>query len=103
MKTLKELQELIETKKDDNPNQSYTASLFKKGVEEIQKKFGEEAIELIIAASKDDKKSIIYESADVIYHMMVLLSNKEIPFQDILNELERRTKMSGIEEKESRS
>jgi phosphoribosyl-ATP pyrophosphohydrolase len=103
MSELEELQQLIESKKDSDPSLSYTAKLFSQGIEEIQKKFGEESIELIIASSQDNKKNVINESADVLYHLLVLLSEKSVTLKEVISELERRSGMSGLEEKASRN
>lgn len=103
MKTLNDLQKTIKLNKDGNPKNSYTAYLFNEGLNEIQKKFGEEAIELIIASSSADKKNIKYEASDVVYHLLVLLTKHDISFDDILEELQSRSNQSGIEEKQSRN
>ncbi len=71
------------------PTGSYTTHLFEKGIGKIKKKMGEEAIELLLADSRED---ILYESADLVYHLLVLLEEAEIPFHDLLIELERRDK-----------
>ena len=103
MSELEQLQQLIESKKDSNPSLSYTAKLFSQGIEEIQKKFGEESIELIIASNQDNKKNVINETADVLYHLLVLLSEKSVSLKEVISELERRSGMSGLEEKASRN
>ncbi len=77
----------IKKRKDEMPSGSYTTHLFEKGMEKIKKKTGEEAIELILAESKED---ILYESADLIYHLLVLLEEAGVPFHDLMMELERR-------------
>jgi phosphoribosyl-ATP pyrophosphohydrolase len=68
----------------------------------IAKKFGEEAVEAAIAAMGNDRKELTMESADVLYHLLVLLEAKDIPLADVVRELERRTKQSGLAEKASR-
>ncbi|MDA9221725.1 phosphoribosyl-ATP diphosphatase [Methylophilaceae bacterium] len=103
MSELEQLQQLIQSKKDSDPSLSYTAKLFSQGIEEVQKKFGEEAIELIIASNQDNRKNIINETADVLYHLLVLLSEKSISLKEVVGELERRSSMSGLEEKANRS
>jgi phosphoribosyl-ATP pyrophosphohydrolase/phosphoribosyl-AMP cyclohydrolase len=80
--------ERIAEKKED----SYTYSLHKKGLEEIMKKLGEEAIEVIIASKHQDKKDIIYETGDLIYHLLVLLVEKKIKLEEIFDELRSRRK-----------
>lgn len=103
MSELEQLQQLIQSKKDSDPSLSYTAKLFSQGIEEIQKKFGEESIELIIASNQNNRNNIINETADVLYHLLVLLSEKSISLKEVLEELERRSSMSGLEEKANRS
>lgn len=84
---LYKLAETIAQRHKEMPAGSYTTHLFEKGLEKIRKKVGEEAIELVLAQSNED---IVYESADLIYHLLVLLEAAEIPFHDLLVELERR-------------
>jgi phosphoribosyl-ATP pyrophosphohydrolase len=103
MSELEQLQQLIQSKKDSDPSLSYTAKLFSQGIEEIQKKFGEESIELIIASNQNNRNNLINETADVLYHLLVLLSEKSISLKEVVEELERRSSMSGLEEKANRS
>jgi phosphoribosyl-ATP pyrophosphohydrolase len=84
---LAELDALITQRKQNNPEGSYTAYLFQSGLDKIRKKTGEEAIELILARKKTD---IVYEAADLIYHIMVLLAAEEIPLSAIMEELKTR-------------
>lgn len=86
---LYKLAETIKKRKKLMPPGSYTTHLFEKGLEKIKKKVGEEAIELILAESKED---VVYESADLIYHLLVLLEEAGVPFHDMMVELERRDK-----------
>jgi len=81
------LQEVLLGRKRDLPEGSYTTHLFQSGAEKIRKKTGEEAIELILASSRSE---IIYESADLVYHMMVLLLSEDISIEEVLAELEKR-------------
>lgn len=81
------LSETIKKRKREMPSGSYTTHLFEKGMGKIKKKTGEEAIELILAESKED---ILYESADLVYHLLVLLEEAGVPFHDLMIELERR-------------
>ena len=81
---------------------SYTAKLLSAGVEKCAKKFGEEAVELVIAAVSEDDGALRAEAADVLYHLLVVLKTREISLGDVLAELERRTQRSGHEEKASR-
>ncbi|MFM1866503.1 MAG: hypothetical protein RIQ57_1113 [Pseudomonadota bacterium] len=102
MNYLTDLQKIIQSKKNEDPDQSYTAQLFFKGLEEIQKKFGEEAIELIIASASKNKTQTIYESADVLFHLLVLLTENNISIEEIVDELKKRSGVSGLEEKSNR-
>ena len=100
---LKKLTETLEARKKDDPTKSYTASLYRDGLEAILKKVNEEAFETIIAARQGDDKELIHEVADLWFHTLVLMAHKNLSVEDILNELARREGASGIEEKESRS
>ena len=100
---LKKLTETLEARKKDDPTKSYTASLYRDGLEAILKKVNEEAFEIIIAARQGDDKELIHEVADLWFHTLVLMAHKNLSVEDILNELARREGTSGIEEKESRS
>ncbi len=87
---LKYLQDFIDRRKKEMPEGSYTTSLFKDGTRKITQKVGEEAVETIIGAMADDNENFIYESADLLYHLIVLLSHKGYRIEDIINELKRR-------------
>ncbi len=100
---LKKLTETLEARKKDDPTKSYTASLYRDGLEAILKKVNEEAFETIVAARQGDDKELIHEVADLWFHTLVLMAYKNLSVEDILNELARREGTSGIEEKESRS
>ncbi|MEY3878269.1 MAG: hypothetical protein RIQ58_137 [Pseudomonadota bacterium] len=99
---LKKLSETLEARKKDDPSKSYTASLYRDGLEAILKKVNEEAFETIIAARQGDNKELVHEVADLWFHTLVLMAHKNLSVEDILNELCRREGTSGIEEKESR-
>ncbi len=99
---LKKLTETLEARKKDDPGKSYTASLYRDGLEAILKKVNEEAFETIIAARQGDNKELVHEVADLWFHTLVLMAHKNLSAEDILNELSRREGTSGIEEKESR-
>ena len=99
---LKKLTETLEARKKDDPSKSYTASLYRDGLEAILKKVNEEAFETIIAARQGDNKELVHEVADLWFHTLVLMAHKNLSVEDILNELSRREGTSGIEEKESR-
>ena len=87
----------------NHADKSYVASLYAKGLNAILKKIGEEATETVIAAKDGDKKQIIYETADLWFHCMVMLANQGLGPDDVLQELQRRFGLSGLEEKAQRS
>jgi len=99
---LKQLDEVLEQRKTADPDSSYVAKLYSKGLDDILKKIGEEATETVMAAKDGEPDKIIYETADLWFHCMVLLSNQGLSSKDVLNELARRFGLSGIEEKASR-
>jgi phosphoribosyl-ATP pyrophosphohydrolase len=101
--TLNKLAEVLEKRKHADPDSSYVASLYKAGTDKILKKLGEEATETVIAGKGGDRDEIIYETADLWFHSLVLLSHNNIKPQAVLDELDRRFGLSGIEEKASRS
>ncbi len=100
---LTRLAKTIESRKGEDEKKSYAAKLFSRGPEKCAEKFGEEAVEAIIAAAKGDKKNLTEEAADVLFHMLVMLSSRDVKWKDVLAELERREGVSGIVEKQSRS
>ena len=100
---LARLADTFEQRKSADPASSYTAALLRGGDDAILKKVGEESIEFILAAKGDDNAHLIAEAADVWFHMLVLLSHKGLGPDDILNELNRREGVSGLEEKASRA
>ena len=102
-KILERLDLTIQGKTTESPNNSHTAKLLKKGTQKCAEKFGEEAIELIVASVKKKKKEIIGEAADTLYHMFVLLRSKNISINEVLTELASREGISGIEEKRKRN
>ncbi|GAB5439576.1 phosphoribosyl-ATP diphosphatase [Falsiruegeria mediterranea] len=102
MSILHDLAAIIDSRKGADPDSSWTAKLLAKGPEKCAEKFGEEAIEAIIAAAKDDRENLTYEAADVLYHLLVMLAARDIPLDDVLNELARRQGISGIAEKAAR-
>lgn len=93
----------IAARRSASPEASYTAKLLSQGVEKCAKKFGEEAVELALAAVLRDKAHATAEAADVLYHLLVLLSASDVGVADVMAELARRQAMSGIAEKASRS
>ena len=99
---LKQLAEVLEERKAADPESSYVAKLHSKGLDAILKKVGEEATETVMAAKDGEAEKIVYETADLWFHTMVMLSNQGISHEDVLNELARRFGMSGLEEKANR-
>ncbi|WP_424939336.1 phosphoribosyl-ATP diphosphatase [Aliiroseovarius sp. S253] len=102
MSILTQLAATIEERKSADPDSSWTAKLLAKGPEKCAEKFGEEAIEAIIAAAKNDRENLTAEAADVLYHLLVMLAARDVALEDVLAELERREGTSGIAEKAAR-
>ena len=100
---LAELSKVLEARKQAAPDSSYVASLYHKGLDAILKKIGEEATETVMAAKDGDAGKVIYETADLWFHSMVLLAHLELGPEDVLRELQRRFGLSGLEEKAGRS
>lgn len=84
------------------PEESWTAKLVAAGQTKAAKKLGEEAVETVIAAIGEDRKNLVDESADLLYHLMVVLNIAAVPLQDVMSELARRTSQSGLQEKANR-
>lgn len=97
--TLDRLAATIEARKGADPGESYTAKLLSEGVDRSAKKFGEEAVETVIAAIQGDKDGIASESADLMYHWLVLLARSGVSLDDVASWLESREGRSGLEEK----
>jgi len=100
---LAELSKVLEARKQAAPDSSYVASLYHKGLDAILKKIGEEATETVMAAKDGDPEKVIYETADLWFHSMVLLAHMGLGPEEVLTELERRFGLSGLEEKASRT
>ena len=100
--TLVRLEATIASRKGADPASSYVASLFAKGRPKIARKFGEEAVEAIVAALAEDKAALTGEAADTIFHLMVLLADADVALADVLAELGRREGISGHDEKANR-
>ncbi|WP_283178386.1 phosphoribosyl-ATP diphosphatase [Gemmobacter sp. 24YEA27] len=100
--SLARLATTIAARKNADPETSWTAKLLSKGPEKCAAKFGEEAVEAIIEASKGDRERLISEGADVLYHFLVMLTSRDVTLTDVLEELARREGLSGIAEKQSR-
>jgi phosphoribosyl-ATP pyrophosphohydrolase len=101
-KTLEKLIKIIKKQKKNNSKVSYTASLFKKGKNFCIKKFMEEARELAASSKYSNKKNIVHEASDLLYHFLVLLEFKKISITSIMKELKRRQRITGIQEKKNR-
>lgn len=100
---LQELAETIAARKTADPDSSWTAKLLAQGPEKCAEKFGEEAIEAIIEAIKGDKDALTAEAADVIFHLLVMLTARDVSLDDVMAELAKRQGTSGITEKANRS
>lgn len=101
--TLEELFDIVEERANASPDESWTARLLSQGPEKCAEKFGEEAVEAIIEAAKGHKAGLIKESADVIFHLFVLLRSQDITLSEVLDELTSRQFQSGLAEKAARS
>jgi phosphoribosyl-ATP pyrophosphohydrolase len=102
MFSLDDLAKTIALRATASSEKSYTRSLLEKGPRGAAKKFGEEAVELVIAAVGESDEALTAEAADVLYHLLVLLKSRDLTLAAVLSELERRTRRSGHEEKASR-
>jgi phosphoribosyl-ATP pyrophosphohydrolase len=99
---LEALAQIIAERARADGERSYTRKLLDEGPEKCAKKLGEEAVEAAIAAASGDKQAVVAESADLLYHLLVVLQSREVALREVYEELERRTARSGIDEKESR-
>ena len=102
MSTLNDVANTIAQRAKADPDSSWTAKLLAKGPEKCAEKFGEEAIEAIIEAVKDNRDGLISESADVLFHLLVMLQSRGVSLDEVLAELDRRQGTSGITEKAAR-
>ena len=102
MFTLSDLAETISERAGASAKKSYTRGLLDGGVAHCARKFGEEAIELTIAAVAEDDSAVRNEAADVLYHLLVMLRARGVAFASVMNELEERTRRTGHEEKAAR-
>jgi phosphoribosyl-ATP pyrophosphohydrolase len=100
--TLADLERIVAERAKASPDESWTAKLIAAGPARVAKKLGEEAVETVLAAVSEDKAAFVSESADLLYHLMVLLRAREVPLQAVLDELARRTAQSGLAEKAGR-
>ena len=100
---LNKLAAVIEARKGADPASSYVAGLYAKGLDAILKKIGEEATETVLAGKSGDKAKIVYETADLWFHSLILLAQQGLKPDDILMELERRFGVSGLDERAART
>lgn len=101
--TLERLAALVHSRRSDTSGKSYTSQLLTAGTERCAKKFGEEAVEAVIAALGTDTTALKAEAADVLYHLLVLLESRNVTLQEVLKVLDGRMGTSGLEEKASRT
>jgi len=101
--TIADLEQRIRDRAKAPAEQSYTRKLLDKGAAQCAKKFGEEAVEAVLAAAAEDRDRVIGESADVLYHLLVMLHARGVALAEVEALLESRTKKSGLDEKASRS
>jgi phosphoribosyl-ATP pyrophosphohydrolase len=101
--SLSDLERIVAERAQSGDAGSWTAKLFSDGMEKAAQKLAEEAVETVIAAIKGDAERLVSESADLVYHWLVVLAIAGVPLSDVLSELERRTARSGMAEKASRS
>ncbi|NOZ37264.1 MAG: phosphoribosyl-ATP diphosphatase [Gammaproteobacteria bacterium] len=99
---LQQLAEVLEARKQADPDSSYVAGLYAKGLDAILKKIGEEATETVMAAKDGDAQHLVYEIADLWFHCMVLLAQQDLEVDAVLDELGRRFGLSGLDEKAAR-
>ncbi len=103
MDTLTRLENTIAQRRGADPDSSYVSKLHSLGLPIIARKLGEEAVEAVVAALAEDRDDMVEEAADVLFHLMVLLSAKDIPLGEVMAELDRREGVSGLEEKANRT
>lgn len=101
--TLEELEARIAIRAAAPPEESYTAKLIARGMNKAAQKLGEEATEAVIAAVTGDRPELVKESADVLYHLLVVLRAAEVPLSEVMAELDQRTVQSGLAEKAART
>lgn len=101
--TLDDLAKIVASRAQESAEKSYTRKLLDAGVEKCAKKLGEEATETVIAAAAGTKEQVVAESADLLYHLLVVLKARGVALAEVYAELERRTAQSGLEEKASRN
>lgn len=97
-----DLEKIIAERARSGDPESWTAKLFARGIDKAAQKLGEEAVETVIAAVHKDRDAVVSESADLIYHWLVVLALSDVPLSDVLAELQNRTGRSGVAEKAAR-
>ncbi|MGL4728436.1 MAG: phosphoribosyl-ATP diphosphatase [Bosea sp. (in: a-proteobacteria)] len=100
--TLADLERIVAQRALASPSESWTAKLLAAGPEKAAKKLAEEAIELALATVSEEDAAVVAESADLLYHLMVVLASRGLALDDVMGELQRRTSQSGLAEKASR-
>jgi len=100
--SLTDLEKIVATRAMAEPDQSWTAKLVHGGQQKAAKKLGEEAVETVIAAIAADRQNLVYESADLLYHLLVVLKIADVPLEAVMQELQRRTAQTGLTEKANR-
>ena len=100
--TLEELEQRIALRATASPDESYTAKLIARGMAKAAQKLGEEATETVIAAVTNDRAELVKESADLLFHLLVVLKAADLPLREVMAELDRRTAQSGLAEKAAR-
>jgi phosphoribosyl-ATP pyrophosphohydrolase len=101
--TLEDLAKIVANRASESADKSYTRKLLDAGIEKCAKKLGEEATEAVIAATAGTKEQVVAESADLLYHLLVVLKARGAGIEEVYAELERRTAQSGLDEKASRN
>ena len=100
--TLEDLEARVALRASASPEESYTAKLISRGMNKTAQKLGEEATEAVIAAVTGDRAELVKESADVLFHLLVVLNAAGVPLSDVMAELDARTAQSGLAEKAAR-
>ncbi|HKK96782.1 MAG TPA: phosphoribosyl-ATP diphosphatase [Marivita sp.] len=100
--TLEELEQIIARRAQASADDSWTAKLLAKGPDKCAEKFGEEAVEAIIEAVKNDRPALASEAADVLFHLLVMLKSRDVPLADVMSVLDARQSQSGLSEKANR-
>jgi phosphoribosyl-ATP pyrophosphohydrolase len=101
--TLEDLEKIVASRASESAEKSYTRKLLDAGIEKSAKKLGEEATETVIASTIGTKEQVVAESADLLYHLLVVLKARGVDLTEVYAELEKRTSQSGLDEKASRN